>query len=168
MHFASQNEKSDKETWKKKRIFTVQIGKIEGRGHCTWSCLWAGSGHNTSSTSQAMFSLLGQRGKKPIMRHIQPWHDSWPISLQARSMACSRFTLMFAYHTPSIGKRRKIRIRKRWVWREVQAHKLPIDAEPFPNLSSSVETRHCPTLSHRWEWGAHSAQLRHLLDQHEI
>src|SRR4029434_821431 len=34
---------------------------------CASSCLWAGSGQSTLSTSQAIFSLLRQLGKKPLI-----------------------------------------------------------------------------------------------------
>src|SRR4029434_1738812 len=54
----------------------LQYTLLQQKGHkskestchqCASSCLWAGSGQSTSSTSQAIFSLLRQREKKPLI-----------------------------------------------------------------------------------------------------
>ena len=58
-----------------------------------------GSGHRTSSTSQAMFSLTRQRGKKALACQTQP--EQSPTASQARSMALRRFSLLY-YMVPNI------------------------------------------------------------------
>lgn len=51
------------------------------------SLLRAGSGHNTSSTSQDTFSLAKHRGKYLLAWRIQPWTEATSMSPHASSIA---------------------------------------------------------------------------------
>ena len=68
----------------------------ENHGNCAY-CTWAhgsrrllGSGHRTSSTSQAMSSPARHRGKYPLACRNHPWITVTRMSLQACSIACRR------------------------------------------------------------------------------
>ncbi len=62
--------------------------------HVWWgdygSRLLFGSGHKTSSTSQAMSSRTRHRGKYRLVCRIHPWIDPTSMSPDASSIACRR------------------------------------------------------------------------------
>lgn len=94
-------------------------------------------------TSQAKVSFSRRRGIHPLVCWIQPWQDSTPVSLQVRSRACRRFSLVFS---PVIDlspacreKQSYIELRKgERTWR--QTTKSPVDIEVLTFQDTTVTT----------------------------